>query len=368
MVTLLNACSHPRMNSVISHLYNLSDLCSVGRPKHSKIMLGSLEGDCFIGSRIQELRGLLKIKYPLEHGIVTDWNDMERIWSHIYAEELKVQSEDHSVLLTEAPHNPRANRDAAAQLMFETFNIPALYVSVQAVLSLYASGRTTGIVLDSGDGVTHAVPVYEGFSVSNAVQRIDIAGRDVTEYLQLLLRKEAGVRLTTSAELEIVKEIKERECYITVDYKKEARDWAVRQKKQPYKLPDGQTVELGNERYNCNEILFDPEIIGHESEGLHALVVNSINRVDLDLRKQLFQNVILSGGTTMTRGFGDRLLKEIKQIAVKDVKIKIYAPPERKISTWIGGSILASLSTFRKLWVTSEEFNENPNLVHTKWG
>lgn len=331
-------------------------------------MLGCLEGDFFIGTRVQELRGLLKIKYPLEHGVVTDWSDMERIWSYIYAEELKVQSEDHPVLLTEAPHNPRTNRDTAAQLMFETFNVPALYVSIQAVLSLYASGRTTGIVLDSGDGVTHAVPVYEGFSITNAIQRIDIAGRDVTKYLQLLLRKEAGLLLSTSAELEIVKEIKERECYISLDYKKEARDWAARQKKQSYKLPDGQIVELSTERYNCNEILFDPEIVGCEAEGIHSLVVNSINRVDLDLRKQLFQNVVLSGGTTMTRGFGDRLLKEIKQIAVKDVKIKIYAPPERKISTWIGGSILASLSTFRKMWVTSEEYNENPNLVHTKWG
>lgn len=329
-------------------------------------MLGSLEGDCFIGSRIQELRGLLKIRYPLEHGVVNDWSDMERIWSHIYTEDLKVQSEDHPVLLTEAPHNPRANRDMAAQLMFETFNVPALYVSIQAVLSLYASGRTTGIVLDSGDGVTHAVPVYEGFSVPNAIQRIDIAGRDVTDYLQLLLRKEAGLRLTTSAEVEIVREIKETQCYLTLDYKKESREWNARQKRQSYKLPDGQTVELGMERYTCNEILFDPEIVGCESEGLHSLLVNSINRTDMDLRKQLFQNIVLSGGTTMTKGFGDRLLKEVKQVAVKDTKIKIYAPPERKISTWIGGSILASLSTFRKMWVSSEEYNENPNLIHTK--
>lgn len=329
-------------------------------------MLGSLEGDFFIGSRIQELRGLLRIKYPLEHGIVTDWADMERIWSYIYSEELKIQSEDHPILLTEAPHNPRTNRDTAAQLMFETFNIPALYVSIQAVLSLYASGRTTGIVLDSGDGVTHAVPVYDGFSVTNAIQRIDIAGRDVTDRLQLLLRKEAGLRLTTSAELEIVREIKEKECFITIDHKKESRDWSSRHQRVDYKLPDGQIVGLGSERYNCNEILFDPEIIGSESEGIHYLVVNSIGRVDLDLRKQLYQNVVLSGGTTMTRGFGDRLLKEVKQIAVKDTKIKIYAPPERKISTWIGGSILASLSTFRKMWVSAEEYNENPNIIHTK--
>lgn len=339
---------------------------SVGRPKHSKIMLGSLEGDTFIGPRLQELRGLLKIKYPLEHGIVKDWNDMERIWSYIYNEELKIQSEDHPVLLTEAPLNPRANRDTAAQILFETLNVPALYLSVQAVLSLYASGRTTGIVLDSGDGVTHAVPVYEGFAIHNAIQRIDIAGRDVSQYLQLLLRKETGLRLTSSAEMEIVKEIKERECHITPDPKKEAKDWQARQKRKEYKLPDGQLVDLGTERWKCNEILFDPEIIGSESDGLHSMLVNSIGRVDLDLRTSLYSNIVLSGGTTVTKGFGDRLLREIKQIAVKDMKLKIYAPPERKISTWVGGSILASLSTFRKMWVSTEEYNENPDIVHTK--
>lgn len=341
-------------------------ILSIGRPKHSKIMLGSLEGDTFIGPHLQELRGLLKIKYPLSHGVVTDWADMERIWNYIYQEELKVQTEEHPILLTEAPLNPRSNRDMAAQIMFETFNIPALYISIQAVLSLYASGRTTGIVLDSGDGVTHSVPVYEGFSIPGAIQRIDIAGRDVTDYFQILLRKESGVRLTTSAESEIAKEIKERECFITIDPRKEAKDWITRQKRREYRLPDGQTIELGSERWNCNEILFDPEIIGSESAGLHSLVCNSINRVDLDLRASLFSNIVLSGGTTMTRGFGDRLLKEIKQVAVKDIKIKIFAPPERKISTWVGGSILASLSTFKKMWVSAEEYNENPELIHTK--
>jgi centractin len=170
-------------------------------------MPGGLEGDYFIGSSVQKNRGLLKIKYPLEHGIVEDWDDMERIWQWIYSDELKILSEEHPVLLTEAPLNPRRNRDRAAQIFFETFNVPALYLSIQAVLALYASGKTTGLVLDSGDGVTHAVPVYGGFAVTSAIQRIDIAGRDVTEYLQLLLRR-SGTILQTSAEKEIVRTIK----------------------------------------------------------------------------------------------------------------------------------------------------------------
>lgn len=142
-----------------------------------RVMAGAVEGERFLGKRAQELRGLLRLSYPLEHGTVTHWDDMERLWQHIYSEELKTSSEDHPVLLTEAPLNPRAHRERLAQIFFETFNVPAMFVSVQAVLSLYASGRTTGLVLDSGDGVTHAVPVYEGFAVANAVKRIDLAGR-----------------------------------------------------------------------------------------------------------------------------------------------------------------------------------------------
>ncbi|KAL7271037.1 Centractin [Rhizina undulata] len=355
----------------------------VGRPKHTRVLAGALEGDVFIGARAQDLRGLLKIKYPLEHGIVTDWDDMERIWQYIYSEELKTLSEEvsvdiwflsvsevirHPVLLTEAPLNPRTNRDTAAQIFFETFNVPALFTSIQAVLSLYASGRTTGIVLDSGDGVSHAVPVYEGFAMPSAIRRIDVAGRDVTENLQVLLRK-AGAVFHTSAEKEVVRSIKEKTCYIALDPKKEEKEWAGggAGKVEEYKLPDGHVLKLGSERFRAPEILFDPEIIGLEYPGIHQIVVDAVNRTDMDLRKSLFGNIVLSGGSTLTRGFGDRLLSEVRRLAVKDMKIKIFAPPERKYSTWIGGSILAGLSTFRKMWVSIDDWHENPEIIHTKF-
>ncbi|EGX45110.1 Actin-like protein [Orbilia oligospora] len=340
----------------------------VGRPKHPRVLAGALEGDVFIGSRAQDLRGLLKIKYPLEHGIVTDWDDMERIWQYVYSDELKTLSEEHPVLLTEAPLNPRANRDMAAQIFFETFNVPALFTSVQAVLSLYASGRTTGIVLDSGDGVSHAVPVYEGFAVPSAVRRIDVAGRDVTEHLQTLLRK-SGAVFHTSAEKEVVRQIKEKASYIAPDPKKEEKEWAGGGvgKVEDYKLPDGNILKLGAERFRAPEILFDPEIIGLEYQGIHQILVDAISRTDMDLRKALFGNIILSGGSTLTKGFGDRLLAEIRRLAVKDMKIRITAPPERKYSTWIGGSILAGLSTFRKMWVSIDDWHENPEIIHTKF-
>ncbi|KAF8898726.1 actin-related protein [Infundibulicybe gibba] len=325
----------------------------VGRPKHIRVMAGALEGDVFIGRKAQEFRGLLKIKYPMEHGIVTDWDDMERIWSWVYAEELGTLSEEHPVLLTEAPLNPRSNRDVAAQIFFDTFNVPAMFTSVQAVLSLYSSGRTTGIVLDSGDGVTHAVPVFEGFSMPHAIRRVDVAGRDVTDHLQLLLRK-SGNHLHTTAEREVVRTIKEKCCYVALNPAKEEKDTLGRM--EEFRLPDGNVVHLGAERFRAPEILFNPELIGLEYAGVHQVVVDSITRVDLDLRKSLFSNIVLSGGSTLCRGFGDRLLNEVKKLALKDVKIKIYAPQNANILRGSG------------MWVSAEEYQEDPDIIHKKSG
>eukprot|EP01089_Gocevia_fonbrunei_P009149 TRINITY_DN2112_c0_g1_i1.p1 TRINITY_DN2112_c0_g1~~TRINITY_DN2112_c0_g1_i1.p1 ORF type:complete len:387 (+),score=79.56 TRINITY_DN2112_c0_g1_i1:138-1298(+) len=345
----------------------------VGRPKHKRIMVGSaVEGEHFIGSKAEEYRGLLKLKYPMEHGIVTDWLDMERVWNHAF-NDLHIQSEDHPVLLTEAPLNPRKNRERAAELFFETFNVPALYISLQAVLSLYASGRTTGTVLDSGDGVTHAVPIYEGFAIPSSIQRIDIAGRDVTDHLSLLLRK-SGYNFHTTAEREIVRTIKEKICYVALDPKKEEELIESEKTNKPvqvsYKLPDGNIIQIGPERFRAAEVLFDPDLIGEEWPGVHETLVNAIHRTDIDLRRVLYGNIVLSGGSTKFVGFGNRLLDEVKNAhnVPKDIKIKISAPPERLYSTWIGGSILASLATFTKMWVSSEEYEDSgASIVNTKF-
>jgi len=150
----------------------------------------------------------LRIEHPIEHGIVANWDDMEKVWHHTLYSELRVSPEEHPILMTEASLNPKNNREKMTQIMFEVFNVPCLYVSVQAVLALYASGRCTGVVLDSGEGVSHTVPIFEGYAIPHAIQKILLAGKDLTAYLKEILM-ERGLKLTTPADIEIVRDIKE---------------------------------------------------------------------------------------------------------------------------------------------------------------
>jgi len=328
----------------------------VGRPKYQKVMInkGVAESDLFCGNKVTELRGILKLSYPIKHGVTTDWKDMQAIWAHIY-NDLQVPQDQHPVLLTEAPLNPRPNRLKAAEIFFESFNVPAFYVQSQPVLALYGSGKTTGVILDSGDGVSNAVPIYEGFVLPHAVTRIDVAGRDISENLQLLLRK-AGHNFVTSSEFEVVRDIKEKLCYVALNIEKSEKDDS--DDVEPYKLPDGSQIMIGSEKFRAPEVLFNPSLIGLEYVGIHQMLVNSISKCDLDIRRAMFGDIVLAGGSTCFDGFGDRLLSEVRKLAPRDTKIKILAPPDRIISTFNGGSILASLTTFKSMWITKKEYED----------
>ena len=341
----------------------------IGIPKYKNTMGIETEQSHFIGNDAQKRRGILKLSYPIEHGIVNNWDDMEKIWEYTFKDQLRINSERLNVMLTEAPMNPKKNREKMMDIMFNKFSVLKSYIAIQGVLSLYSSGRTTGIILDIGDGVTHTIPIYEGYSIPNAINRVDIAGRDITDYLRRLL-EEKGYKFITSSEKEIVRDIKEKICYNAINYNDELKLFASRNMTRKYKLPDGYIITINEEMFKAPEALFQPDFLGKETKGIHEVTYDSIIKSDMDIRRDLYNNIVLSGGTTMTKCLEKRLEYELNIMNPQKINanlVKIIAPKERKYSVWMGGSILCSLESFENTWITRDEYNEYGNkIIHKK--
>ena len=327
----------------------------IGRPRVKNVIVGLESKDVYIGEEAMQKRGILKITYPIEHGVIKNFEDMRHIWHHVFYNELRVKPNEHPVLLTEAPLNPDQNRKEMFQCMFEEFKVPKLYVGIQAVLALYASGRTTGLILDSGDGVTHTVPIYEGYCISHAIDKLLLAGRDISLYLGKILT-EIHYNAETTAENEIVRDIKEKLAYVAIDYNEEMKKGD--EVAKSYQLPDGKIITIKNQRFRCAEYLFKPNMNGKDYDGIHILANNSIEKCDSDLRTAMRENIILSGGSTMFPGLPERLQSELKALAPSTVDVKVYASKERKYMVWLGGAVVTAFSTFSDKWITKQEYDE----------
>jgi len=273
------------------------------------------------------------------------------------------------VLLSEYILSGKANSERATQMMFERFNVPAFLSQASGVLAVYASGRTDACVVEVGDGTSSVSIVGQAHAIKAFTKCIPIAGREITDHMMKLLTTR-GYSFTTTSEREIVRDIKEKLCFVSTEFGADQQNSAVSSSvEKSYELPDGQVITVGNERFRAPEILFTPELYGVEAQGLTEMVFDSCTSADLDFFSTDV-TVVLAGGSTMFPGIADRMDRELRELFTAAgivTKLKVVAPPERKYSSWIGGSILASLSTFQRQWISKEEYDENgPAIVHRK--
>jgi len=356
----------------------------VGRPilrSEEKIDNVQLK-DIMVGDEASKLRTMLQITYPLDNGIIRNWDDMQYVWDYTFSEKLKVNPKDCKIMLTEAPMNPVQNRKKMIEVMFEKYGFKSCYIAIQAVLTLYAQGLLTGVVVDSGDGVTHIVPVYEGFSLPHLTRRLDVAGRDVTRYLiKLLLLR--GYAFNRTADFETVRQIKEQLCYVGYDLELEKRlALETTVLVRSYTLPDGRIIRVGGERFEAPEVLFQPHLIDVEGGvgggGMADQFFDSINKADVDTRPEFYNHIVLSGGSTMYPGLPSRLEKEIKKLYLNKVlkgntaqlakfKCRIEDPPRRKHMVFLGGAVLAEIMKDKDhFWMNKSEYEEKGEEVLRK--
>ena len=338
------------------------------------ILAGQQEGGIeFVGQKaLEKVPNESSIRSPIMHGVIQNWEDMEIVWDYIF-KQLEAPSDEFPVLLTEVPLNPNGNRERMTQVMFEKFHVPAVYGAIRTVLPLYAIGEMTGVVLDCGEDVSHAVPVFEGYALTHAIVRSDVGGGLICKHLETLVskgsgQKEAFTKYGAYSKMALLHDMKENHCYVSLDYSKESKKGC--SNPETYSLPDGTAIKLEREQMHSTEILFQPKLADRLSFGVHQLLLQAVKRSDPDIQKALYSKIVLAGGTSLLPGFSERMEKEMCSVVLNSSmrkSIGIIAKPERKYSSWIGGSVLASLSTFQDMWVTREEYEETgAAVIHRK--
>ncbi|ETO14278.1 actin [Reticulomyxa filosa] len=269
--------------------------------------------------------------------------------------------------MTDNPFNTETHREKTAQIMYETFNVPSFYIAPAAVLSLFATGSHTGMVIQSGHGITLGVPIQNGSFVNSALSQLDIGGEQLTDYMIKLL-SEQGYTFTTVAEKEIVRDIKERLTFVTLNYEDALKIKKNKIEQRSYELPDGMVIRIDQEQFKCPEPLFTPSLLGLEQDGIHKMVRTSILKCNEDIQKDLYNNLVFAGGNTMFGGIAERMKKKLEALLPNGTKIKIVSSPERRYSAWIGGSILSCLSDFQEMWIPKSNYDETgPSVINRKY-
>jgi centractin len=334
-----------------------------GEMKYSKSKGVRKEDDKneIIGNDCNKYLGVIRLKYPLNHGIFNDINDIDSIFEYIYSNlDMSITDlKEHPVLIAEPLLNPQQNRLNIAKILFDKFKIEYLFFASQPILSLFSTSSTSGAVLESGDGVTQSCIIYEGYTIPGSYKRINLGGKEVTEYLQYLLNRK-GIKLENSDGFQITKKIKEELCEIYPIDKKENIEV------KNYTLPDDNVIEIGEERRLAPELLFNPLLREYEYPGIPEMLSESINKTNYDLKLQLYASILLSGGNTKIKGMKERIYKEMKKIAPKNAKVRLHTPNNPELCSWIGGNIISSLEISKQMWVSKKEYMEKGDIINTR--
>ncbi len=344
-------------------------LTMVGKPKYQNIGIDykereSHENEFYVGDEIQSI-GLYKIFHPIEKGIIVDWTHFAHIIDYIFYN-LRVDPTLVNVLFSIHPLFPRKDLEKIFELFLERYQCMAFYPVLDSMLTLYSGGFQTGLIVEIGDSNTRIVPIFEGYKLEHSVKILETGGRVLTRYMEQILES-IGWSVDSSIRRELVRALKERACFVSLDYKEDLK--RIEQYEKEYSLPDGSTITLSKERFTVPELLFNPsdEL---ESKKLPVAIMDVIESCDLDIRSDLLNNIFLSGGGSMFPNLKSRIYQELELELVRRKKknqiIRIIAPMERTYSVWIGGSILAMIPEFSDNWISRAKYSKEgmpPNLL-----
>lgn len=331
----------------------------IGNPKSTQLMIGGQNKEYFVGFEAEEKKVLLQLRNPIGDGIINNWDDLEKIWNHAFINELHAVPEDYPVLMTEKPLTLRSHREKMVQIMFDTFKCPSFYSNIQAIFALFSLGKTTGVVWDAGEGVSHTCSIYEGCNLPHALIRSSISGHFLSEFLAKSISTDE-----IHVDNQSANDIKEQFCQISMDYKA-----TLEETHEPisYTLPDNTICKIGVEKFSVPEILFNPKIAEQSCESVQQGIFNSIDKCVIDIRADLYKSIVLTGGTTMIKNLPERVSKEVGALAQPSMKFEIIATAGRRNSVWLGGSILASLDEFPQMCIEKSEYKEEgASIIHRK--
>jgi len=333
----------------------------VGTPKMPGLLVGMELRERYIGDEAINKLEIMNFSNPIRQGEITDWDKFENLMHHLLYNELKIVPEELSILITEPPLNPKETRAKLAETLFETFNIERIHIANSGMLGLYSYGKTSGLVLDSGYGLTSCVPVYEGFPLPHASLKIKLAGENISEVLLNMIGSQLGKGFKGIKGRLLADDIKEKLGYVAINAEEEEKHYYEDESKiHDYKLPDGSSLKIGTELFKHSECLFRSET--DDVFSVSQIINEVIARCDDEIKMDIQENICLTGGTSLLRGFPERLRNELLQNMINN-QFNLNYSQERQFSNWIGGSIVSSLNNFAYMWVSKQEYDEIGNAL-----